>query len=78
MQDQVDRYNNDLKSEYKDIDKLYRKHFVGVKVKSFKNAKFGAFVKCSNCACLRHLKWQLPICPAMPRHLKSQLFRINR
>jgi hypothetical protein len=32
MQDQIERYDHDLKTEYKDIDKLHRKNFIGVKV----------------------------------------------
>lgn len=32
MDDQIERYEHDLKTEYKDIDKLHRKHFIGVRV----------------------------------------------
>lgn len=56
MQDQIERYDHDLKTEYKDIDKLHRKNFIGVKVRYAYTQRLVGYPVCTHSVC-RHRKW---------------------
>ncbi|KAI8576739.1 hypothetical protein K450DRAFT_178854 [Umbelopsis ramanniana AG] len=53
MDDQIERYEYDLKTEYKDIDKLHRKHFIGVRASEMAIADMNKYASALEKAIMR-------------------------
>ncbi|CAO3695317.1 unnamed protein product [Umbelopsis ramanniana] len=53
MDDQIERYEHDLKTEYKDIDKLHRKHFIGVRASEMAIADMNKYASALEKAIMR-------------------------